>query len=101
MDFKKIKSIKLIPCKKSYDKLDFSKLKFSGRIISSEETLKDVKPFNWEQFSEPCDFINCKYYLNEKCTNEMAYNSCPLMEARLELRAADDYILKMNKNKEN
>ena len=26
-------------------KLDFSKLNFSGRIISTEEALKDVEPF--------------------------------------------------------
>ena len=30
-------------------RLDFSKLNFSGRIISTEEALKDVEPFNLEE----------------------------------------------------
>ena len=30
-------------------RLDFSKLNFSGRFISTEEALKDIEPFDWEE----------------------------------------------------
>lgn len=33
--------------KKEYRKLDFSKLTFSDKTMSSSEALKDVIPFEW------------------------------------------------------
>ena len=32
---------------KEYRRLDFSKLKFSENIISTEEALKDITPIQW------------------------------------------------------
>jgi hypothetical protein len=30
-----------------YQRLDYTKLKFSNRVITSEEALKNISPFEW------------------------------------------------------
>ena len=47
-----------------------------------------------DKWSEPCDFKNCKFYFNGNCTNSVAYENCELMDARMQLRCADDVFRK-------
>lgn len=47
-----------------------------------------------------CDFKNCRLWANDECTDEDEREKCPLMEARLNLRAADDAFGKLNRELE-
>lgn len=47
-----------------------------------------------------CDFNDCRLWLDGECTDEEKREKCPLMEARLDLRAADDVINKLNRKLE-
>ena len=42
-----------ITSQKEYNTLDFSKLKFSDKIVTTEESLRDLVPFEWSE-----DFLN-------------------------------------------
>ena len=42
-----------------------------------------------------CDFKNCLLWADGKCTDEEEREKCPLMKARLELRASDDAFRKL------
>lgn len=35
-----------------YHKLDFDKLKFSEKVMSTEEALRDVEPYDWDEREE-------------------------------------------------
>ena len=47
-----------------------------------------------------CDFKNCRLWLDGECIDEEEREKCPLMEARLDLRAADDAFGKLKRELE-
>lgn len=47
-----------------------------------------------------CDFKNCRLWANNECTDEEVREKCPLMEDRLNLRAADDAICRLKRELE-
>lgn len=55
----------------------------------------------WEVNDVQCDFVNCRFYLNDECTDEEAREFCSLMEARMELRAADDAFQRLLRDFQN
>lgn len=48
-----------------------------------------------------CDFKNCRLWGDGECTDEEEREKCPLMEARLDLRAADDAFGKPRRDLDN
>ena len=48
-----------------------------------------------------CDFKNCRLWAYSECTDEEEREKCPLMEDRLNLRAADDAICRLKRELEN
>lgn len=47
-----------------------------------------------------CDFKNCRLCVNCDCIDEDEREKCPLMEAMLDLRAADDAFSKLHRDLE-
>ena len=47
-----------------------------------------------------CDFKNCSLWVDGECTDEEEREKCPLMEARLDLRATDDAFRKLSRELE-